>query len=188
MITTFFGCNYSNLAPNKDNENKLVDKKDNKTHLLKDQNAVNYLANLDEKRIDDRKIESFNCIGIPGLCVQSITWGKIKVIKDNKIRTHKDAIIWWQGSKEWDWNKFDVHHDPGITKKAVNALLSLKNVTDIILTKGMEGVLKIPKETIEHAKKKNIKIHIAFTRDAVKLFNDLIKSGKMVAALIHTTC
>lgn len=151
--------------------------------------SVNYLAKDDETRADDHQPETHLCTGAQGFCVSSVTWGGIDVDGSNGAKLNfKDGMIWWAGAKAWDWRVGDVHHDPGITVQALQPFLDMAELTDIILTRGMEGVLKVPSSTLDAALKAGKRVHVAFTRDAVKLYNQLIKEGKKVGGLFHTTC
>ena len=58
----------------------------------------------------------------------------------------------------------------------------------IIIGTGAYGVVKPPKEIIEFIEKQGIKVIAEKTGNACKTYNELIKQGKKVAALMHNTC
>ncbi|MCA9508484.1 MAG: hypothetical protein KC505_08690 [Myxococcales bacterium] len=160
----------------------------NNKQPIKDDNQVNYLARPNQSRSDQRQLQNFDCSSIKNSCVSSLNWGLIEISSPLGKKSYKDAIVWWQGSKEWNWKIGDVHHKPGITVEALDQLLSIQNISDIIFSRGMEGVLQVPQKTIDAALSKGIKVHVAFTRDAAELYNKLLKEGKNVGAFFHSTC
>jgi hypothetical protein len=58
----------------------------------------------------------------------------------------------------------------------------------IIIGNGFNGVMEVEPEMKEKLQKNGAKILILHSPIAVKKFNDLIKQGRRVNALIHTTC
>lgn len=76
-----------------------------------------------------------------------------------------------------------------------NHSLSLDDVKDVINAKpsaviigtGSVGVVNVKKEIVELIKSKGIKLIIAKTAQACKLYNELSKKEN-VAAILHSTC
>ncbi|MGQ4913933.1 MAG: Mth938-like domain-containing protein [Candidatus Asgardarchaeia archaeon] len=58
----------------------------------------------------------------------------------------------------------------------------------LVIGTGYSGVMVVPKETIKYLEDKGIKVIIKTTREAYKIFNELIKEGKNVAGAFHLTC
>lgn len=192
LVLALCGCN-GGMSDSKTPE-ELNEPKDNKPQNQSPKNKNNpgklqLLVKPGDTRTDDKHRESYACANMPGYCVSSLEWGKIDVNAPNGgIKNFKDAIVWWNGSKSWDWRTTNVRHDPGVSSEALQELLAIPEITDIILTRGMEGVLMVPEKTIEEALKAGKNVHVAFTRDAVELYNKLIKEGKKVGGLFHSTC
>lgn len=119
------------------------------------------------------------------------SWGRVEVFySDMTHEIFKDCVIRADGSAiEWDWKINGTRHNPGIQKEDLDFFNKGSETLDaIILTRGVNGVLEIPLETIDYADEMAIDIFMSQTPEAVKTFNALIKEGKRVAALIHSTC
>ena len=58
----------------------------------------------------------------------------------------------------------------------------------IIIGTGAYGVVKPPKKIIELIEKQGIKVVVEKTGEACKTYNNLLKEGKKVGALMHNTC
>lgn len=65
----------------------------------------------------------------------------------------------------------------------------LENSPEIIMVgTGQDGQLEISENLLNKAKEKNIEIIAAITPETIKIYNEKVKVGKIVNALIHTTC
>ena len=77
-----------------------------------------------------------------------------------------------------------------------NHIIKLDDFTDlveqkpeyIIIGTGASGVVDVPQDIIDYIEEHNIKPIIEKTGDAVNTYNDLLKKGKKVCALMHNTC
>ncbi|CAH8654598.1 unnamed protein product [Schistosoma curassoni] len=129
--------------------------------------------------------------------IKNMSWGSITVetisedgtINPNKLITYRDAKLWPNGSRAWDWNESGTGHFAGIQKQDVDELLSYKpNI--IILSKGVLSQLKVPQSLIDHINQSDprIKIIVETSKKAFKLYNEYAIQGERVAALIHSTC
>jgi hypothetical protein len=58
----------------------------------------------------------------------------------------------------------------------------------IIIGTGAYGVVKPPKTIIDFIEKQKIKVIVQKTGDACKTYNEMLKQGKKVVALLHNTC
>jgi hypothetical protein len=58
----------------------------------------------------------------------------------------------------------------------------------IVLSQGMLGRLPVSGNTLKHLQAKNVDIHVAKTKEAVKIYNKLASKGIAVGGLFHTTC
>lgn len=107
-------------------------------------------------------------------------------------QSFKDGKVWntatsGKGITEWDWIQDGTRHKPGITKKAITDILKHSPDT-VILTQGFDGRLQNSNDIIEWLASKNIKVFSAQTKEAVNMFNHLVKQGESVAGLFHSTC
>lgn len=58
----------------------------------------------------------------------------------------------------------------------------------IIIGTGQSGAMEVEKEIIDNFKNKEIEVITAKTPEAIEIYNQKIKQGRRVNALIHTTC
>src|ERR1051326_1049129 len=116
--------------------------------------------------------------------VRHIEWGKLEI---ERIGVLKDAKLWPGGGREWDWRETGTQHSPGIQPIDVEELVEA-GATTIILSRGMDSVLKVKPETVEGLRAAGITVHVLETREAVETYNSLASDGVMVGALIHSTC
>jgi len=76
---------------------------------------------------------------------------------------------------------------PGIQPADVEELLD-NGSQAIVLSRGMWLALQTSQETIDLLDEKHVPVHIAETKAAAKIYNDLIPDGKAVGGLFHSTC
>lgn len=67
-------------------------------------------------------------------------------------------------------------------------LLLSENPEVILVANGWSGILKVGQDFKEKAKKAGTELRVVLTPKAAEEYNQLIKDGKRVNALIHTTC
>ena len=58
----------------------------------------------------------------------------------------------------------------------------------IIIGTGQDGMLRVDKEFLDRARENNAELVVEITPKAVEIYNDKVKTGQRVNALIHTTC
>ncbi len=58
----------------------------------------------------------------------------------------------------------------------------------IVVGTGQEGMLEVGKDLLKRSKNRNIRVIAALTGEAVEIYNEKIREGRAVNALIHTTC
>lgn len=110
-------------------------------------------------------------------------WGRIELAGGRKF---KDVRLFPGGAEEWDWNEHGTRHRPGTQPEDVADLLVLKPTT-VILSRGVNLVLQICPETLEILKARGIPAHVLQSEEAVRLYNKLRETERVVA-LIHSTC
>jgi hypothetical protein len=59
--------------------------------------------------------------------------------------------------------------------------------TTIVLSQGMNKQLHVHPDTRRYLDERSVTVHVAETREAVKIYNDLT-DGTTVAGLFHSTC
>jgi hypothetical protein len=98
----------------------------------------------------------------------------------------KDFKLYPGGGRAWDWNETGTRHVPGIQPADVLELLD-RGSQVIVLTRGMQLVLRTCPETLALLRERGIPVHVAETRAAVALYNRLA-AGTPVGGLFHSTC
>jgi hypothetical protein len=98
----------------------------------------------------------------------------------------KDFKLYPGGGREWDWSETGTRHVPGIQPSDVTELLE-RGSTIIVLTRGMDLVLRTCPETLEMLRERGIPYHVEETRAAVELYNRLAEAHA-VGGLFHSTC
>jgi len=116
--------------------------------------------------------------------INHIAWGEMEV---SDLGTGKDFKLWPGGGRAWDWRETDTHHVPGIQPADIEELLD-KGSRTIVLSRGMLLKLETAPETLELLKSKNIKLHVAETKEAAEIYNRLATNGEAVGGLFHSTC
>jgi len=99
----------------------------------------------------------------------------------------KDFKLWPGGGREWDWRETGTHHVPGIQPADIEELLANGSQT-IVLSRGMLLALQTCQKTLDMLDEKHITVHIAETKKAANLYNELVSDGKAVGGLFHSTC
>lgn len=122
-----------------------------------------------------------------GTEITDLSWGNIEVTIQGQRHRFRDCKVWPGGAKEWDWNETGTQHRPGIQVADVEDVLD-EGVEVIILSRGQNKRLRVKKETEEYLRSKDVRYHIANTKKAVELFNQLAKEGERVGGVFHTTC
>ena len=110
--------------------------------------------------------------------VQKYDFGSIVI--DGKEYT-SDVIVFPDRVKDRWWRK-EGHR---LDIDDLEEVLEFKPEVLVIGT-GYSGVMEVPEETLRYLQMKNIEVHVAPTREAVKIFNGL--RGKRVVGAFHLTC
>ncbi len=118
--------------------------------------------------------------------IKSICWGKIEITDKGKDTIYKDAKVWPSQAKAWDWKETGTLHVPGIQIADIKEFIN--DVDEVILTRGMDLVLQVPQETIKFVTDKGKKCHVGQTEEMVQLYNKLVRQGKKVGGVFHSTC
>lgn len=116
--------------------------------------------------------------------IASLTWGSMSV---DGVGSGKDFKLWPGGGREWDWSETNTHHSPGIQPADVAELVGYGCET-VVLSRGILLRLLTCEETLSLLKEKGIDVHIAETKEATEIYNDLASKGIAVGGLFHSTC
>lgn len=116
--------------------------------------------------------------------IEHLSWGVMQV---HDLGTGKDLKLWPGGGRAWDWRETHTHHVPGIQVADIAELID-HGARVIVLSRGMELVLKTAPETVKWLGQHGLKYHILETREAAKLYNELAEQGAAVGGLFHSTC
>jgi len=115
--------------------------------------------------------------------ILAVSWGRMEV---EGIGAGKDFKLYPGGGREWDWNETGTRHSPGIQPADVEELLA-HGATVVVLSLGMNRRLQVGPGTLDYLASRSVAAHVAETREAVKIYNDLA-DGAPVAGLFHSTC
>ena len=116
--------------------------------------------------------------------ITDLSWGSMTV---EGIGSGKDFKLWPGGGRGWDWSETGTHHVPGIQPSDVAELLD-NGCRSIVLSRGMLRRLRTCDETLELLENRGIAVHIAETKAAGGIYNDLVAKGEPVGGLFHSTC
>jgi len=115
--------------------------------------------------------------------IEHISWGRMQV---EGIGSGKDFKLYPGGGREWDWSETGTRHVPGIQPSDVQELLD-HGAKVIVLSRGMDLVLRTCPETFELLAGLGIPVYVEESRAAVQLYNELAQT-KLVGGLFHSTC
>lgn len=139
------------------------------------------MDNFFDEHSESKKLQDF--FNMP--YINSTKFGEI--IIDNKsyhqVLIINDLVI------ERDYERlkklFDTSHKIGDWETAE----LIKRKPDIIIIgTGQDGLLEVEDDFLNKMQKQNIKVISTKTPEAIKIFNEHLKAGKRINALIHTTC
>ncbi len=116
--------------------------------------------------------------------INELSWGRMAI---DGVGTGKDFKLWPGGGREWDWTETGTHHVPGILPADVEELLANGSQV-IVLTRGMLLRLRTCSETMSLLEAEGIAVHVAETKKAARIYNDLASRGDAVGGLFHSTC
>jgi hypothetical protein len=115
--------------------------------------------------------------------ILDVSWGRIEVEGGG---VGKDLKLYPGGGREWDWAETGTRHSPGIQAADVEELVH-RGVTVIVLSQGMDKQLEVEPDTLAYLDQRSITVHIAETREAVRIYNSLVEQAA-VGGLFHSTC
>jgi len=116
--------------------------------------------------------------------INHFSWGQIEI--EGLPSSLKDAKLFPDGAREWDWRETGTRHVPGIQPADVEELLE-NGAEVVVLSRGVHKRLQVCPETLQMLTDRNIASHILQTEEAVELYNKL-RENKRVGGLFHSTC
>ena len=111
-------------------------------------------------------------------------WGGLDIEGLGRLR---DAKLWPGGGREWDWDETGTRHVPGIQPADVDELLTHEPEV-VVLSRGRELRLQAMPETMALLHDQSIEVVHDETSLAIDAYNRLASEGRLVAALLHSTC
>ncbi len=115
--------------------------------------------------------------------ILAISWGRMEVAG---LGVGKDFKLYPGGGRAWDWSETGTRHEPGILPADVEELLA-HGATVVVLSLGMDQKLGVAPATISLLDERQVTVHVAETRKAVEIYNDLAEM-RAVGGLFHSTC
>lgn len=117
--------------------------------------------------------------------INKVSWGKVRIDGQgyHQVLLVGDEVIERESDKLHEL--FGTTHQIGKWEK--EKLLS-GDPEIILIASGWSGLVKIDEEFKNRLKEKDIELQVILTPKVVERYNQLIKEGKRVNALIHTTC
>ena len=119
--------------------------------------------------------------------ITNLSWGRIEVTVNGRSRRFRDCKVWPGGATDWDWNETGTRHQPGIQPADIEDILD-RDVDVMILSRGMNLMLQTRRKTEKLLQSRGIEYHMEQTPWAIELFNELIKKGRKVGGIFHSTC
>jgi hypothetical protein len=115
--------------------------------------------------------------------ILDISWGHMEV---EGLGVGKDFKLYPGGGRLWDWSETGTRHTPGIQPEDVEELIA-HGATTVVLSRGMDEQLQVDPRTLQMLDQLAITAYVVETREAVKVYNELIEV-RPVGGLFHSTC
>jgi hypothetical protein len=115
--------------------------------------------------------------------VLSVSWGQMEI---EGLGVGKDFRLFPGGGRLWDWSLSGTAHEPGIQRRDVDELIN-NGAVAVVLSRGMQLHLQVPQSTVDYLEERSIVVHVAETREAVRIYNELAETVP-VGGLFHSTC
>ncbi len=112
--------------------------------------------------------------------IGKVEFGNMEI--DGKNFGSKDLYVWWDGNIE---ERVKSHE---FSARELSGLLRKKDFDVLIVATGFYGVVKVEESAITLAKNEGKEVLIFTTPKACEVFNELVKEGKRVLLVLHSTC
>lgn len=117
--------------------------------------------------------------------IRHVSWGTLEV--EGVEAPFKDAKLYPDGARVWDWNETGTSHSPGIQPADVEELLE-QGAEVVVLSRGVNERLQVMDETLQRLDDAGVAAHVLETEQAVQTYNELQAEGAPVGGLFHSTC
>src|SRR5699024_390924 len=104
--------------------------------------------------------------------IDHVSWRHIEV---QALGRGLDFKLFPGGGRAWDWTETHTHHVPGIQPADVQELLDHGSEV-VVLSRGMQRVLRTCPETLDLLRARGIRTHVEETNAAVDLYNELTQT------------
>jgi len=115
--------------------------------------------------------------------ILAVSWGHMEI---EGLGEGKDFKLYPGGGRAWDLNETGTRHSPGIQPADVAELLA-NGATTVVLSQGIDKQLQVDPATLALLEERSVTVHVAETRAAVALYNELAETTP-VGGLFHSTC
>jgi hypothetical protein len=115
--------------------------------------------------------------------ILDLSWGRMEV---DGLGVGKDFKLYPGGGRSWDWSETGTEHRPGTQPADVDELVA-HGATVVVLSRGMDLRLHVDPTTLTYLDERSVEVHIAETREAVRMYNKLADTVA-VGGLFHSTC
>jgi len=115
--------------------------------------------------------------------ILAVSWGHMEI---EGLGEGKDFKLYPGGGRPWDWNETGTRHSPGIQPADVAELLA-NGATTVVLSQGIDKQLQVDPATLALLEERSVTVHVAETRAAVALYNELAETTP-VGGMFHSTC
>lgn len=119
--------------------------------------------------------------------VLKLEWGTVTIVNNGEELQFNDVMLAPRLCQEWDWNKTNTHHKPGIQIADIDALV-VAGAYYIILSQGMDSYLQVAPETYKYLDSNRINYEVLDSRKAVQRYNSLVSQSLKAGLLLHSTC
>jgi hypothetical protein len=110
-----------------------------------------------------------------------ISWGRMEV---EGLGVGTDFKLYPGGVRAWDWAETGTRHSPGIQPADLEELVA-RGAATVVLSQGMNKQVHIRPDTCRYLDERSITVHVAETRQAAKIYNDLAEGAGCRALPLH---
>jgi len=112
--------------------------------------------------------------------IEEYSFGRMKM--GGRVYT-RDLIVTPEGVVD-NWWREEGHV---LKVKDLEPVLGV-NVDCVVIGTGYSGAMRVLDEVVQHFSSKGVEVHVADTRRAVRIYNELVRAGRKVLGAFHLTC
>jgi len=136
----------------------------------------NLYGEIEKNLVENNFLGEVPAMGI--IALDATSFGSITI--SGKKYDH-DVYVFWNGTVE---RRVGDHTVPARQTE----YMVKKKPEIIVIGTGQFGIVRVLSESEKLARKQNIEVVKARTPQAIGIFNEAMKQGKRVSAIIHVTC